>query len=1015
MGRLRAALDAPADGAVQLLLLEGETGAGKTRLMQEVAIEARARQFVVLSGRAHASDQSRQYYPILEALSRLPVSLPVAGRGEANKGWKQILELTKGSDGEGAEAITDAREREVLDSISAIVLLAARTGGTVLLLEDIEWADPYSLRALRRLAGATRGHSVLLVGTFCDVDVVERHPEFAEALQRLSRERLAERVTVRRLSLDETTALVESIMNQGKVSEEFASFVYRRTKGIPRLIDELVRSLGGRLELQCEIGAGSTGRVFQAFDGETEQVVAAKLVLAREGIELDDLLRFQREGAVLSALHHPNIVRVYDTFAEEHAACIIMELLEGPSLAGVLATGPISLSRAKNIGMQVAGALAYAHSQSIVHRDVKPDNVMILSEDRVKVTDFGIARILRTDNSLGTIATTGMRAGTPSYMAPEQIGGKEIDGRADVYALGAMLFHMVAGRPPFEGPDKLAIAVKHLQDQPIAPSSINPAVPADWDALILKALAKDPAKRFQSAQLMERAIVGLSERRSPKLRTTNKRSKVAVAGGLLVAFMIVALLVWRWPVSTAHATVSTQIKTYLSGLAKRGQLSGTVLVAHNGKMLVDSGYGLADKSGRISNGPNTRYGVGGVSQAFSITAVLRFVEQGVLKWNSSICTYLPTCPRSWKPITVGMVVEGRADLPFVNFGVPGNSPSQSLIQCQKLPLDAKLGSKIDYQNCTDLVMGLLIEHAPGPAASSWGAANVFGLDSMINTGQLTDSMRSPQRALAYDGPKLDTNVAFNDYFAAYSTTTDVLAYDKALFGGQLLSPRDTARVFAPRPGQSNGVFDPSDYGVSHPAWGYDWKVGRLLGHAVAYTLSNVNDFQTVNLRFPGSRITVIVLGNDVQNNVWAIATNAGALVLGKRPLPIPGPPNPSSSALMGTYQRVFTKSDWRVSRDNGETPWVGLSFRLVVGRRDFYFVDTTDEYYRATADGRLSLLNFNPAVNTSSPCSLVVAETPPPSSYRWSLRGRDLVITAVSDNHCADRQGLVRGVWKRVP
>jgi hypothetical protein len=528
-------MDAPADGAVQLLLLEGETGAGKTRLMQEVAIEARGKQFVVLSGSCHASDQSRPYYPILEALSRLPVSLPVAARGEATKGWKQILDLTKGSEEKGTEAIADAREREVLDSISAMVLLAARSGGTVVLLEDVEWADIYSLRTLRRLAGATRGHSVLLICSFCDVDVVERHPEFADALQRLSRERLAERVTVRRLSLDETTALVKSIMDQRQVSEEFASFVYRRTKGIPRLIDELIRSLGGRLELQCEIGAGSTGRVFKAFDRETERVVAAKLVLAREGIELDDLLRFQQEGAVLSALHHRNIVRVYDTFAEEHAACIIMELLDGPPLASVLADGPISLSRAKTIGTQVAAALAYAISQSIVHRDVKPDNVMILAEDAVKVTDFGIARILRTDNSLGTIATTGMRAGTPSYMAPEQIAGKEIDGRADVYALGAMLFHMVAGRPPFEGPDKLAIAVKHLQDQPAAPSSINPSVPADWDGLILKALAKDPGKRFQSAQLMERAIEGLSDRASPKLRTTNNRPVAAVASGLLAS------------------------------------------------------------------------------------------------------------------------------------------------------------------------------------------------------------------------------------------------------------------------------------------------------------------------------------------------------------------------------------------------------------------------------------------------------------------------------------------------
>jgi len=220
----------------------------------------------------------------------------------------------------------------------------------------------------------------------------------------------------------------------------------------------------------------------------------------------------------LAALNHPNIVRIYDTFVEEHATCIIMELLDGRSLGKVLQGGPLALPRAKHIGLQTADALAYAHSQSIVHRDVKPDNVMVLPDDVVKVTDFGIARIIQPDTSLGTIATTGMRMGTPLYMAPEQIEGQKIDGRTDVYALAALLYHMVAGRPPFEGSDTLTVAVKHLKETPHPPSRTNPAVPADWDALILKGLSKDPAKRFQSMREMREGIAALGERPSSTIR-----------------------------------------------------------------------------------------------------------------------------------------------------------------------------------------------------------------------------------------------------------------------------------------------------------------------------------------------------------------------------------------------------------------------------------------------------------------------------------------------------------------
>jgi len=509
--RAHAILDAVAEGAGHLLLLSGESGVGKTRLLQEIMLAARARGFLVLTGRCYSAEQSSLYYPFLDALAALSRLGPESVRTDCQRAWKRIEDLTRTIEADTETAQSGiAAQQQLLGVVSSLLQRVAGVTPLAILLDDLQWADFGSLKLVQHLARTTHGSPVLLAGAFRDASLTDEHPELAQMIKTLSRERVAELLSVRRLSLEETTQLVAVTMAHQEVSEEFASFVYRRTKGVPRLIDQLVRSLGGRLELQEEIGAGSMGRVFRAFDRATERTVAAKLVLARSEIDLDALLRFQQEGAVLARLEHPHIVDIYDTFVEEHASCIMMELLDGQSLGAILQDGPLPLARAKRLAMQVAEALGYAHSQGIVHRDIKPDNIMVLPDHRVKVTDFGIARILAPDTSLQTIATTGMRMGTPLYMAPEQIEGKKIDGRTDIYAFGAMLYHMVTGRPPFASSDALAVAVKHLQEQPLPPSEINPATPDAWDALILKALAKDPADRFQSAAQMEAAIAKLS-------------------------------------------------------------------------------------------------------------------------------------------------------------------------------------------------------------------------------------------------------------------------------------------------------------------------------------------------------------------------------------------------------------------------------------------------------------------------------------------------------------------------
>jgi serine/threonine protein kinase len=273
--------------------------------------------------------------------------------------------------------------------------------------------------------------------------------------------------------------------------------------------------VGNRYQIVREIGAGKMGRVYQAVDTETGSSVAAKVLTASGDDEMERLLGFYQEAAVLSTLKHPNIVQVYGTFLEGESSWIVMELLEGRSLLELLSTERLSLPRIRKIMTQVAAALGYAHEHKVVHRDIKPDNIMVLGDDRVKVTDFGLARILRPGTTLATVTHSGMTVRGLLYTAPEQIEGIAADGRADIYSVGAVMYHIVTGRPPFEGPDPLAVAFKTVNESPVPPREVNPQVPADWDALILKALRKNPTERFGSAAELERELSELSPRPGP--------------------------------------------------------------------------------------------------------------------------------------------------------------------------------------------------------------------------------------------------------------------------------------------------------------------------------------------------------------------------------------------------------------------------------------------------------------------------------------------------------------------
>jgi DNA-binding beta-propeller fold protein YncE/class 3 adenylate cyclase/predicted Ser/Thr protein kinase len=522
---IRAAVDTVMEGTGQLLLLAGQRGVGKTRLAQEATLIAHKRGLLVACGRCYEAEQTAPYFPFLEALATAYARAPASLRFEAPRRWPYLAALlpdeiaapTPDPDADDKEI-----QRRLFRAAASFLSALAAERPVVLLVDDLQWADEGGLRLLAHLARHTRGQRVLMVGAYRDTEL-SRDQILERWLRDLVRERLAERVSVRRLPAEGTAAMVAATIGDMETTEEFTEFVHSRTKGVPLFVEEMLRSVGGHYRLIREIGAGGMGRVFQAIDTRTGESVAAKIMFTSKEAAVDATLRFEQEGAVLGRLQHPNIVKVYGTFMEEHASCIVMELLEGGSLAEILRSGHLDLARTKRIVQQVAAALAAAHARGIVHRDIKPDNIMVVGDDEVRVTDFGIARVLRPEATIHTMVSTGITLGTPLYMAPEQIDGRKVDGRADVYAVGAVLYQMVTGRPLFEGMDAMTIAFKHMSEVPRPPGQINKDLPDDWEALILKSLAKDPADRYQTASALEQAISALG--------TESKTTLPAAASG----------------------------------------------------------------------------------------------------------------------------------------------------------------------------------------------------------------------------------------------------------------------------------------------------------------------------------------------------------------------------------------------------------------------------------------------------------------------------------------------------
>jgi serine/threonine-protein kinase len=266
-------------------------------------------------------------------------------------------------------------------------------------------------------------------------------------------------------------------------------------------------TLSGRYTLERSLATGGMGTVWLARDDVLDRPVAVKLL--NEGLLADEHAaeRFRREAMTAAAVTHPHMANVFDYLDHDGRPGIVMEYVEGETLATRLARcAPLPADEAVHIAVGVLEALEAAHAAGIVHRDIKPGNILLATDGSVKVTDFGIARALGSSD----LTQTGMLMGTPHYIAPEQVAGEPASPASDVYAVGAVLYEMLTARKPFEADTPVAVAMARLHAEPPLPSTLHASIPPGLEQVAMRALAREPGQRFASADEMRRALTGVS-------------------------------------------------------------------------------------------------------------------------------------------------------------------------------------------------------------------------------------------------------------------------------------------------------------------------------------------------------------------------------------------------------------------------------------------------------------------------------------------------------------------------
>ncbi|MFN8110163.1 MAG: Stk1 family PASTA domain-containing Ser/Thr kinase [Thermoleophilia bacterium] len=282
--------------------------------------------------------------------------------------------------------------------------------------------------------------------------------------------------------------------------------------------------LGGRYEILEQLGTGGMARVYRAHDPILGRDVAVKVLAERYASDPAFVERFRREASSAAGLNHPNIVQVFDRGEASGTYYIVMELLNGPDLKSeIRSQGPLPADRAIEVALQILAALAVAHRNDVIHRDVKPQNVMRGADGAVKVTDFGIARA----GAHADVTEAGSVIGTAQYLSPEQARGGEVTPASDCYAVGIVLYEMLTGRPPFDGERPVTIAMKQINEPPVAPRAYEPSIPQPLEDVVMRALQKRPSERFRSADEFRSALLAVRARLDG---TTAATTTIPIAG-----------------------------------------------------------------------------------------------------------------------------------------------------------------------------------------------------------------------------------------------------------------------------------------------------------------------------------------------------------------------------------------------------------------------------------------------------------------------------------------------------